>query len=111
MTLLSKTAIEVATTLLSKTDIEKLFASSQTLLVSETSANVRRVAVFVKDNNKANVVVEFTRGGGYQYDDVDEAVVESLIWTVKDGGSLGSWVATKLKNKYKTTKIFSGVQD
>lgn len=97
--------------LLSKTDIEKLFSSAQTLFVSETSANVRRTAVFVKDNSKADVVVEFVRGGGYKYDDVDEAVVESLIQTVKDGGSLGSWVATRLKNKYKTTKIFSGVQD
>lgn len=97
--------------MLTKDQIEALFAYAHKSFTNITSANVRRIAVLVTEDGKADVVVEFTRGGGYKYEGVDETVVESLIQCEKDAGSFGSLVVSRLKNKYKTTKIFSGVQD
>ena len=96
---------------MSKDQIEALFSSAHKSFTNIVSANVRRIAVFVKDDGKADVIVEFTRGGGYKYEGVDESVVESLIQCEKDAGSFGSLVVSRLKNKFPTTKIFSGVQD
>lgn len=65
----------------------------------------------VVDRPKTTMFVEFVRGGVYMYEDVGEDVVEALINVAKEKTSFGSFVATRLKGKYTTTKVFNTLLD
>lgn len=80
----------------------------------EASNNIVKIwsrPTVVVDTPKTTMFVEFVHGGVYMYEDVGEDVVEDLINVVKTKASFGSFVASRLKGKYTTTKVFNTLLD